>query len=243
MALSGPDEPPPTDGVQTDSRAAESGSGSTQAAVSAHGHDGQLARERDLLTHLFLSLGKLLGVVVTLVTLVGAVVTLIFQVDPTLVPCIGGGQATFTGVVVVPDYTLQQYISDVNNGNVPDNVPPTVGAEVRYSYSASNLSGNHLRLYTTLEQVAPNGDMMAPPSPPGGVLSSANLQSQVGLPGQPVPVVTPDRCSLDSSGLDWVYLPSARPRHRYRILLEFYRGGRQDFTDRVGVGMTPVFDY
>jgi hypothetical protein len=244
MAVSGPDGPSPTGGVQPNSPAADSASGSDTAAVPAQEHHGHLAPERDLLTHLFVSLGKLLAVVVSLVTLLGGVVTLLFQVDPTLEPCIGGGQATFTAVEVVPDYPLAQYIRDINNGRTPANLPPLIGAEVRYSFSASNLSGHDLRLYTTLDQIAPDGDIAAPPGPPPGPTSSENLQTQTGLPNQPAPVVTPDRCSLDTSGLDWVQLPQANRRHhRYQIVLEFYRGALDNFTDRVGVGKTPIFDY
>jgi hypothetical protein len=244
MAVSGPDGPSPTGGVQPNSPAADSASGSDTAAVPAQEHHSHVPRERDFLTHLFVSLGKLLAVVVTLVTLLGGVVTLLFQVDPTLEPCIGGGQATFTAVEVAPDYPLAQYIRDTNNGQTPTGVPSLVGAEVRYNYSASNLSGHDLRLYTTLEQIGPNGDIAAPPGPPPGPTDSENLYPPSGLANQPPPVVTPDRCSLDSSGFDWVQLPkSNRRHHRYQIVLEFYRGALDSFTDRVGVGRTPIFDY
>jgi hypothetical protein len=201
------------------------------------------ATERDRLTRLFGTLGKLLGVVVTVVTLVGGTVTLLFQVDPYLEPCIGGAGATFTSVQVAPDYPLAQYIRDINNGQTPEGLPSLVGAEIRYSYSTSNLSGKGVRLYATLQEVLGNGDVAAPPGPPAGPTSSENLQHQAGLTTEPPPVVTPNKCSQDSSGLDWIDLPKGYGHHRYRVILEFYKGPLNSFTDRVGVGETPIFAY
>lgn len=89
----------------------------------------------------------------------------------------------------------------------------------------------------------PNGDIIAPPGPPPNATSSQNLQHQVGLPSQPPPAVTPNKCSQDSSGLDWIDLPNTHRRHRYRVILELYKGAPNSFTDRVGVGQTPTFDY
>jgi hypothetical protein len=210
--------------------------------------DGAAAPGRDRLTRRFITLGKVLGVVVSLVTLIGGTVTLLFKVDPSLEPCIGGAGATFTSVQVVPRYPLVQYIRDVNNGRVPQGLPPLTGAEIRYSYSASNLSGNDVRLYATLEQILPNGDITAPPGPPPGPTNSENLQAQVGPQGflgpqQSHPGVTLNKCSQDTSGLDWILLPRARHRHRYRVVLELYKGAANSFTDRVGVGDTPTFDH
>jgi hypothetical protein len=189
------------------------------------------------------TLGKVLGVVVTIVTLVGGTVTVLFQFDPSLEPCFGGYGATFTSVLVAPGYPLAQYISDINDGQIPANLPSLVGAEIRYSYSTSNLSGKDFHLYATLQAIGPNGDVSAPPGPEPGPTSATNLQPQVGLPGRPPPVVTPDRCSQDSSGLDWLELPPSNRPHRYRIVLEFYRGAAKTFTNRVGAGETPIFDY
>lgn len=206
-------------------------------------------RDRDLLTHLFATLGKFLGVVVTLVTLIGGMVTLLFQVDPTLEPCIGGAGATFSNMEVVPDYSYTEFIRDVRQGidndEVPPNLPQSTGAEVRYNYSTSNLSGNDLRLYLTLLEVKPNGDVAIPPgfAPGAGVLDVENLHGPDGLRGDPHPVVTPTRCSQESSGLDYIPLPPARPVHRYEIVLEFYEGASAGYTDRVGVGRTAIFDY
>lgn len=203
------------------------------------------AKKQDHLARLLTTLGKVLGVVITLVTLVGGTVTVLFQLDPSLEPCIGGSGATFTSVQVASDYSLVQYLRDVNHGQTPAGLPPLIGAEIRYNYSTSNLSGHDVRLYATLQEVLPNGDISAPPGPPPSSTSSENLQPQVGLPNQPSPVVTPNKCSQDSSGLNWIELPqSHRGRHhRYRIVLEFYRGPANTFTDRVGEGETAIFDY
>jgi hypothetical protein len=203
------------------------------------------AEKRDHLAWLLTSLGKVLGVVIALVTLIGGTVTVLFQLEPSLEPCIGGSDATFTSVQVASDYSLPQYLRDVNHGQTPPDLPYLIGAEIRYNYSTSNLSGHDVRLYATLQEVLPNGDISAPPGPPPGSTSSENLQSQVGVPGQPPPVVTPNKCSQDSSGLNWIELPQSHRGHlhRYRIVLEFYRGPANTFTDRVGVGETAIFDY
>jgi hypothetical protein len=203
------------------------------------------AEKRNHLTSLLTTLAKVLGVVVTLVTLVGGTVTVLFQLNPSLEPCIGGSAATFTSVEVAPNYPLAQYLRDVNHGQTPPGLPPLIGAEIRYNYSTSNLSGNDIRLYTTLQEVLPNGDVRAPPGPPPSTTSSENLQQQHGVPGQPPPVVTPNKCSQDSSGFNWMELPQNQrgQHHRYRIVLEFYRGPANTFTDRVGVGETAIFDY
>lgn len=205
---------------------------------------GEAASERDRLHRLFVTLGKLLGVVVTFVTLIGGTVTLLFQVDPGLEPCIGGAGVTFTSVQVAPNYPLEQYFSDISHGRpLPSAPPPLIGAEIRYSYSTSNLSGNGVRLYETLQEILRDGDVTAAPGPPADATSGLDLQSPWRLPNQPPPVVTPNRCSQDSSGLDWIQLPTSRRHHRYRVVLEFYRGELDDFSKRVGVGETPIFDY
>ena len=234
-------EPAPTPAVASrpnkDSEQSEAGD-----TAPARSH-GAAATERDRLTRLFATLGKLLGVVVTVVTLIGGTVTLLFQIDPSVVPCIGGGGATFTSVQVVPDYPLAQYFRDINHGQTPEGLPSIIGAEIRYSYSTSNLSGNGVRLYATLQEILPNGDVTAAPGPPAGPTSAEDLQRQVGLPTQPPPVMTPNKCSQDSSGLDWIEVPKGQRRGRYRVVLEFYRGALNTFTDRVGVGESPIFDY
>ena len=182
--------------------------------------------------------------VVTLVTLVGGTATVLFQLDPALEPCVGRSGARFTSIQVAPEYPLAQYLRDVNHGQTPAGLPALLGAEIRYNYSTSNLSGKDTRLYATLQDVLPNGDISAPPGPAPSPTSSENLQPQEGLPNEPPPVVRPNTCSQDSSGLDWIELPGSHRGHhrRYRIVLEFYRGPPNTFTDRVGVGETATFD-
>jgi hypothetical protein len=188
-------------------------------------------------------LGKLLGVVVTAVTLIAAIVALAFRVHPSWQPCIGGGGAKFTSIEVFPGYTLVQYFRDVDQGRTPSGVPSLRGAELRYSYVTSNLRGTDVRLYATLEGISRRGDTTAAPGPPPDSTSSENLQPQPHLPDQPPPVVAPNHCSQDSSGLDWIKLPRRRGSHRYRIVLEFYEGASNTFNHRVGVGQTHIFEY
>jgi hypothetical protein len=201
--------------------------------------------ERDKLTHLFVTLGKVLGVVVTLVTLVGGAVTVLFQLDPTLEPCIGGAGTQFTSVQVIPNYPLSQYLLD-ELGYVPSQPAPVVGAEVRYTYTADNLSGNQIVLYGTLEAVTRDGDVAFPPISTANWVPDEDLVPQRTFPTNlhaPPRIVAPSKCSEQSSGLYWMVLPPSPHPHRYRILLELYRGPHGVFNDRVGVGETPSFDF
>jgi hypothetical protein len=234
-------EPGPTSAVASRPKTANDRSGTDDAAPAPP--DGTARAERDRLTRLLVTLGKLLGIVVTLVTLIGATVAVLFRLDPSVEPCIGGARATFSSVEVAPNYLLAQYFRDINPTLTPQGVSPLVGAEIRYSYSTSNLSGKNIRLYATLQRIAPDGDVSAPPGPPTGPTSSENLQRHVGLPNQALPVVTPNQCSQDSSGLDWIELPSSHHPRRFRVVLELYQGAEGIFNHRVGVGETPIFDY
>jgi hypothetical protein len=160
--------------------------------------------ERDKLTHLFVTLGKVLGVVVTLVTLVGGAVTVLFQLDPTLEPCIGGAGTQFTSVQVIPNYPLSQYLLD-ELGYVPSQPAPVVGAEVRYTYTADNLSGNQIVLYGTLEHgqlgsgrgscpaahVPDEPPRAAPDRHPEQVLGAVERALLDGPPTEPAPAPVP----------------------------------------------------
>jgi hypothetical protein len=197
------------------------------------------------------SLAKVLGIVVTLVTLTGGAVTLLFQVDPTLEPCVGGSGVTFTSAQVIPDYPLTQYYIDITgNPNVPDAISSTeVGAEVRYAYTASNLSGNGLVLRGTLQEIAAGGSIVTPTLAPDEFTTDDNLVPQVtakqlanNMTKIPSISKTPSRCSENANGIYFIQLPPDLPRHhRYRVLLELYRGRTLD--DRVGIGVTPTFEH
>jgi hypothetical protein len=195
-------------------------------------------------------LAKLLGVVVALVTVAGGAVTVLFQLDPSLEPCIGGAAVTFTSIQVVPDYPFNRFVYDLTGElGGGGRVGGVVGAEVRYSYSAANLSGDPLVLRGTLLALARNGDIEYPPLNVLSYDAEDDLVPQRGVSGffaSRVPVLkqvtsTPDRCSQDASGLYWMFAPPfGGRRHRYRVLLEIYRG--RTLQDRVGVGQTPVFE-
>jgi hypothetical protein len=128
------DEP---DASEAEARPSDTGSNDPVQTAPRVGSTTQRGR----LTSLFTTLGKLLAVVVTLVTLVGGTATVLFQLDPSLEPCVGGSGARFTSIQVFPKYPLTQYLRDVNHGQTPAGVPTLVGAEIRYNYSTSNLSG------------------------------------------------------------------------------------------------------
>lgn len=209
------------------------------------------ARERDALGRLLAALAKVLGIVVTLVTLTGGAVTLLFQVDPTLEPCVGASGVTFTSAQVIPDYPLTQYYTDITgNPNVPDSINSSeIGAEVRYAYTTSNLSGNGLVLRGTLQEIGADGSIVTPTLAPTEFTNVDNLVPQVTAEQlvkntHEIPSISkrPDQCSEDANGIYFIELPPDLPRHhRYRVLLELYRG--RTLENRVGVGVTPVFEH
>ena len=197
---------------------------------------------RDRLTRTLAVLAKVLGVAVTLVTLGGGVVTLLFQVDPTLEPCIGSSGATFDAIQVFTGYPYTQYVADLRFNN-PGSYGSTPGVEVRFNYSLDNLSGAKPVLRGTLQQVAPDGHITTPQLP--GFLAEIYRQHTNQTTGDALRrFARPDRCSQDGNGIYWMPLePGVVPTHHsYRIVLELFDGSR--LTDhRIGVGVTPVFDH
>ena len=213
--------------------------GSEGEAAQASPEDVDSDPSRDRLTRALVTLAKVLGVVVTLVTLSGGVVTLLFQVDPTLEPCIGTSGATFSGVQVFTAYPYTQYAADL--GLNPHDYYPTPGVEVRYNYQLNNLSGAKPVLRGTLQQVdlkwshhrAPAQRLLA-----GVYLKETNLSAGQALHR----FVRPNRCSQGGSGIFWMPVTSVAPaHHHYRVVLELFDG--PTVSERVGVGVTPMFDH
>ena len=192
------------------------------------------------LTRTLAVLAKVLGVAVTLVTLGGGVVTLLFQVDPTLEPCIGSSGATFTAIQVFTGYPYTQYVADL--GINPAGYFATPGVEVRFNYSLDNLSGAKPVLRGTLQQVAPDGHITAPRLP--GFLDEIYRRQTNQTTGDALrKFASPDRCSQDGNGIYWMPLEAGvvPTHHSYRVVLELFDGS--SLTDRIGVGVTPVFDH
>jgi hypothetical protein len=192
----------------------------------------------DPLSRALSTLAKVLGVVVTIVTLLGGLVALLFQVDPTLLPCVGGSGAAFTDIQVFPGYDYTRYVLDLG---IHVNYANSKGTEVRYGYQVNNLSGASLTVKGTLQQIAPDGDITYPRL---GGFDSVVYEQRTNLApgfGNLRARLTPNRCSQDGSGIYWMQMPSQVPRHhRYRIVLELYRGSTLE--QRVGVGVTQIFD-
>lgn len=212
--------------------------GSEGEAPQASPEDVNSDPSRDRLTHALVTLAKVLGVVVTLVTLSGGVVTLLFQVDPTLEPCIGSSGATFTGVEVFTAYPYTQYAADL--GLNPHGYASTPGVEVRYNYQLNNLSGAKPVLRGTLQQVASDGRITVPRL--NGVLAHVYRQETNESTGQALhKFVRPNRCSQGGSGIFWMPVTWVPAHRHYRIVLELFDG--PTVSDRVGVGVTPMFDH
>jgi hypothetical protein len=213
--------------------------GSEGEAAQASPEDVASDPSRDRLTRTLVTLAKVLGVVVTFVTLIGGVVTVLFRVDPTLEPCIGSSGATFTAVQVFTAYPYTQYAADLRLN--PNDYAPTPGVEVRYNYQLNNLSGAKPVLRGTLQQVASDGRITVPQL--NGLLARVYLQQTNQSAGQALhKFVTPNRCSQGGSGIFWMPVTSVVPaHHHYRVVLELFDG--PTLADRVGVGVTPIFDH
>jgi hypothetical protein len=218
----------------------------TDTPTSDAGTPEQQGNDRDRLTRLLAMLAKALGVAVTFVTLTGGAVTLLFQIAPTLEPCIGGSGVQFTSAAVLPNYRYDTYWRDLHGPDVPAYIKSLNGVELRYSYKTENLSGHGLVFRGTLQQIAPNGDLRPPGLPSFEYQVDDDLVAQGDLERMRLKAAplneTPDKCSDDASGIFWIQLPPELPRHRrYRILMELYRGTTLD--ERVGVKESPVFEH
>jgi hypothetical protein len=177
-----------------------------------------------------LPFGKALAGVSLLIATVGGGLTLLFQVyHPSWEPCVGSSEAAFTGAPVFPE-TAREYNSTPLNKTYAD--PGTLGVDIRATYRSDNLPKANLYLYYSLVTVGSHGTV-------NGIVKglderSFDSQKQSG-------------CS-DAGGFEFfVYpdrqgLPALQRDRPYRVVLELYRGKRQQYgTNRLAVLETPVF--
>jgi hypothetical protein len=165
---------------------------------------------------------KALGAVVALVTIAGGGLALMFHVRPDLEPCVGGASAEFTGAPVFPRMQFHDHLLHTGRDKgFIEQQPNPLGAEVRYSYRATNLKGGHLPIVWSLVTVN------------RGEVTSIVRGEDRAIARR----VDPDTCT-ETGGDDLVVLIPEQGKH-YRIVLEIYRN--DDRTDRLALFETPTF--
>ena len=79
---------------------------------------------------------------------------LLFTLAPSLTPCLGDSNASFTGAPVFPKMPFHDFL--VRNGTRKEDLadePNLIGAEVRFSFHTTGLRGSDLRILWTLVAV------------------------------------------------------------------------------------------
>jgi hypothetical protein len=164
-----------------------------------------------------------LGIVVSVLAVLGGGSALLFSLRPGLKPCLGGSEASFTGVPVFPRVRFRDHL--IRQGRPREQAaqePNILGAEVRFSYRIEGFRGAELPLTWSLVTIQPDGTL-------GAVVPLQDRALAM--------TVAPDACS-EGGGKDlWVQIPDIRKR--YRIVLELYRD--EDFDDRLALAETPIF--
>jgi hypothetical protein len=158
-----------------------------------------------------------------LVSVVVGCSSLLLSLRPGLRPCLGGSTASFTGAPVFPHVRFwdHQIRSGVPRQDVVGE-PNLLGAEVRFSYRASDLRGTELPLTWSLVTVEKDGAL-------GAVVQGQDRALAM--------TVKPDACT-ENGGKDlWVLIPD--PRKRYRIVLELYGSSTRD--NRLALFETSIF--
>ena len=170
------------------------------------------------------------GLPLRLLTAIGIVVSvlvggssLLLSLRPGLRPCLGGSTASFTGAPVFPHVRFWDHqirVGVPRQDVVKD--PNLLGAEVRFSYRASDLRGAELPLTWSLVTVEKDGAL-------GAVVPGEDRALAM--------TVKPNSCT-ENGGKDlWVLVPD--PRKRYRIVLELYGNATRD--NRLALMETSIF--
>src|SRR4249919_424835 len=154
---------------------------------------------------------RILTAVGLLVTVAAGFASLLFLVSPSLKPCLGGANATFTGAPVFPHVRLWAHlIREGRPKQVVYGQPNLLGAEVRFSYRANNLRGAALPITWSLVTVEADGTI-------GAVVPTEDRLT--------ARTVIPDSCS-ESGGED-LFVQTPNAHKRYRVVLELYRNAKR----------------
>jgi hypothetical protein len=170
------------------------------------------------------STAKVVGLVGLVISVVAGAVALLFTLEPDLKPCIGGAEVSFTGAPIFPNTPLHTNLEHTNTPrSAIQQAPDDIGAEVRFSFRASGLRGELLKVQYSLVRVERDGTL--------GRVDPEQDRAE-GL------AFKPDTCS-EVEGGDLFVMTPPDPRHRYRVVLELYRG--DDFTQRLALTETATF--
>jgi hypothetical protein len=172
-----------------------------------------------------MSTTKVLGLVGLVVSAVAGIATLLFTLDPDLKPCIGGAEASFTGAPVFPNTPKDRHLerSGAPRSVVRD-AAGQLGAEVRFSFHVSGLRGETLSVRYSLVRVGRDGAF-------GAIDPEADRGPGITFKSE--------ACS-EIIGQDlFINKPESPSRHRYRVVLELYRG--DSFDQRLGLTQTAIF--
>jgi hypothetical protein len=157
------------------------------------------------------------------VTVLGGSSGLLFALKPSLKPCLGGDEASFTGAPVFPRVDFREHL--VRTGVRREEAaqePRLLGAEVRFSYQTSGFRGRELPVTWSLVVIERDGTL-------GPVVRGQDRALATNI--------EPTSCS-EIGGTDlFVQIPNAGKR--YRVVLELYRDQRLD--DRLGLTQTVIF--
>lgn len=148
---------------------------------------------------------------------------LLFTLAPSLKPCLGDSNASFTGAPVFPQMPFHDFL--VRTGTRKEDLadePNLIGAEVRFSFRTSGLRGSELRILWTLVAIERDD-----------TLGAVDPQQDRAL----AMTISPEACTEDGGSDVFVQIP-ARGK-RYRVVLEIYRDRKLE--DRVALTETDPF--
>jgi hypothetical protein len=158
-----------------------------------------------------------------LVGMIAGAVGLLFTLAPSLTPCLGNNDASFTGAPVFPHSSYRAH--RIRNGASRAQAakePNLRGAEVRFSYHTSGLRGKELAATWSLLTIERDGTL-------GAVVRDQDRALAL--------TIKPQGCT-ETGGND-LFVETPTPRKRYRIVLELYRDSQ--LTDRLALTETVAF--
>jgi hypothetical protein len=168
---------------------------------------------------------RVIALAIAAVPALAALVTIVITLFPSVKPCLGDTDASFTGAPVFPKVRFHDHL--IRNGTPKEELagePNVLGSEVRFSYRTSGYRGATLTVTWSLVAIERDETL-------GAV-----------VPGQDRAVAltfTPEACS-EGGGKDlFVTIPA--PGRRYRVVLELYRDRDPNLGDRIALTETEPF--
>ena len=166
---------------------------------------------------------RILGLSGAVIGVVVAGSGLLFTFAPSLKPCLGDSNASFTGAPVFPKMPFHDFLT--RNGTRREDLadePNLIGAEVRFSFHTGGLRGSDLRVLWTLVTIERDD-----------TLGAVDPQQDRAL----AMTLRPEACAEDGGADVFVQIPE--PGKRYRVVLEIYRD--RELKDRIALTETDPF--